>query len=153
MLHSDPNRTLEELEGENWGEPDYESHLVTECHRLRRVPLNEFTAENLRIMIRQNIGLPQLVPLALERLRVEPLTEGDFYPGDLLESVLRSSPELWREHPDLRHPVQQIADRALESLRARHQQEQQEFKTTLEALTEAYDVFRRGQTGTPQEDG
>jgi hypothetical protein len=51
------NSTLEQLEGDGWGEPSYPSHLVTECHRLRRIQLREFTVENLRIMIGQNIGL------------------------------------------------------------------------------------------------
>jgi len=50
------DRTLEELEGERWGEATYPSHLVNECHRLRTVPLRLFTIENLRIMLGQNIG-------------------------------------------------------------------------------------------------
>ena len=61
--------TLEELEGKNWGEPLQSSHLVTECYRLRRVQLRELTVENLRIMIGQDIGLPFLMPLAVNRLR------------------------------------------------------------------------------------
>ena len=33
------HRTLTDLEGKDWGPPTYDSHLVTECHRLRHVPL------------------------------------------------------------------------------------------------------------------
>jgi hypothetical protein len=35
----DRNKSLQQLEGEDWGEPTYDSHLVTGCHRLHRVPL------------------------------------------------------------------------------------------------------------------
>jgi len=80
----DRNKSLQELEAQDWGDPAYDSHLVTECHRLRRVPLRELTAENLRIMIGQQIGLPQLIPLALELLSGDPFAPGDFYRGDLL---------------------------------------------------------------------
>lgn len=83
------NKTVEQLDGQDWGEPSYPSHLVTECHRLRRVPLKEFTVENLRIMIGQHIGLDWLVPLALTRLYDEPFADGDYYEGDLLNAVLR----------------------------------------------------------------
>ena len=31
---SDLHRTLTDLEGKDWGPPTYDSHLVTECHRL-----------------------------------------------------------------------------------------------------------------------
>jgi hypothetical protein len=89
MPDFDRRKSLQQLESQDWGEPNFHSHLVTECHRLRRVPLREFTAENLRIMIGQDIGLSYLVPLALELLSTDPLTEGDFYKGDLLQSLLR----------------------------------------------------------------
>jgi hypothetical protein len=95
----DSDKSLEQLEGEGWGAPTFGSHLVTECHRLRRVPLREFTTENLRIMIGQQIGLPYLVPIALESLRSNPFTAGDCYEGDLLVAVLRAEAAFWREHP------------------------------------------------------
>ena len=57
MSDFDRSKTLQQLEGSDWGDPTYDSHLVTECHRLRRVPLREFTVEKLRIMIGQQIGL------------------------------------------------------------------------------------------------
>jgi len=86
-----PGETLEELEGVVWGDPECDSHLLSTCHRLRRKPLDEFTAEDLRIMIGQGIGLPHLVPRALNLLEREPLAEGDCYPGDLLISLVRPS--------------------------------------------------------------
>jgi CDI immunity proteins len=65
-LTFDRKKSLEELEGAVSGEPDYDSYLVSTIHRLRRKPLNEFSVEDLRIMIGQQIGLRYLVPLAIK---------------------------------------------------------------------------------------
>lgn len=80
--------TLEQLENDDWGEPEFGSHLVTECHRLRRKPIDEFTVEEHRLMIGQNIGLAFLLPAALGHLNTDPLAAGDFYAGDLLRAVI-----------------------------------------------------------------
>lgn len=104
----DRTKTLEQLENSNWGEPDYDSNLVTTMYRLRRKPLNEFTVEDLRILIGQNVGLPYLIPLAIERLVEDPLVGGDFYRGDLMKNVLSIKAEFWKEHPDLYWEVDSI---------------------------------------------
>lgn len=89
-------KSLENLEKSNWGYSDFDSHLVATCHKLRRKPLDEFTIEDLRIMIGQNIGLKFLIPLALEELYKNILAEGDLYEGDLLQAVLNSETEFWQ---------------------------------------------------------
>jgi hypothetical protein len=104
----DRRRTLQELEQQDWGEPTYHSSLVRTCHRLRRKPLNEFSVEDLRIMIGQQISLQYLIPLALEHLEADPLAEGDYYPGDLLEMVLKADAAFWEENPSHRQRVLQI---------------------------------------------
>jgi len=53
----DRSKSLQQFDGQDWGEPTYPSHLVRECRRFRRVPLCNFTAEDLRIAIGQNVGL------------------------------------------------------------------------------------------------
>ena len=84
------SKTLESLEKDYWGEPEYNSHLVTTCHRLRKKPLKDFETEDLRIMIGQNIGLKYLMPLALDKIDKNIQTDGDLYDGDLLQAVLKS---------------------------------------------------------------
>ena len=143
MHQFDRNKSLEQLEGQDWGEPTYESHLVTECHRLRRVPLREFTAENLRIMIGQQIGLPYLIPLALELFRTDPFTAGDFYSGDLLAAVLRAKAAFWREHPELRREAAEIAERAFALLPSLDDCDR---PTAQDALTEGYHAFQKAHT-------
>jgi hypothetical protein len=69
-------KTLDELEHSVVKEPPFDSHLVTTCHRLRKKPIDEFTVEELRIMIGQKIGLQHLLPVATAVLEREPLAEG-----------------------------------------------------------------------------
>lgn len=102
------NKTLQELEGEDWGEPNFPSRLVQMCHALRRKPLRDFTVEDLRVMIGQNFSLNYLMPLAIEQLRRDPLVEGDFYPGDLLYAVLRAESGFWQARPQVQVAVQEI---------------------------------------------
>lgn len=109
-------KTLEELEECDWGEPDYPSYLVQTCHRLRRRRLQDFTTEDLRIMIGQGIGLEYLVPLAIQDLERNPLAEGDFYPGDLLHNVLSVPVDFWQARPDLKRTMEQVIDRAISLL-------------------------------------
>jgi len=91
----DRARTLDDLDPPAWEEPPHPSHLVATCHRLRSKPIGALSNGDLRILIGQKIGLLWLVPLALEVLQVEPLAEGDLYPGDLLVSVLRVPSDFW----------------------------------------------------------
>jgi len=104
------SKTLQELEEQDWEEPDFSSRLVRTCYALRRKPLRDFTVEDLRIMIGQNISLSYLMPLAIEQLQRDPLVAGDFYPGDLLANVLKVESNFWQLHPHLRQAVQDIVD-------------------------------------------
>ena len=123
-------RTLDELDPPAWGTPDYGSYLIRRAHELRRVPLRDFSVEDLRLMIGQQIGLQFLVPRALDLLAVDPLVGGDFFRGDLLEAVMRIDDSYWTEHPDqLKHlgrlvgtlvPVDGEVRAAVESFRAKH---------------------------------
>jgi CDI immunity proteins len=106
-------RTLQDIEKDDWGRPSYDSYLVETCHALRQKPLGTFTVEDLRIMIGQQISLPILVPLALERLEGNPLAEGDFFPGDLLENVLLIDESFWLAHPELHRRACVAAKRGL----------------------------------------
>ena len=113
MDRSVREKSLQELEGEDWGEPSHPSHLVTECHRLRRVPLQEFGPEDLRIMIGQQIGEEYLVPLALEQLAANPWISGDLYDGDLLVSVLGLPHSYWQQHPQQEQRFRAVVEAAL----------------------------------------
>jgi hypothetical protein len=109
-MNSQDSKTLQELDGVDWGEPPYQSSLVVNCHRLRRVPLRDFRIEDLDLMIRQNISLNWLIPVALQRLADDPwVAEVEFFfPGDLLRTVLEVPQEFWKQHDDLRHQLIEV---------------------------------------------
>jgi hypothetical protein len=106
-----PGKTLDQLEGVVWGEPTFDPYLVTTCHRLRTKPVDEFSVEDLRIMIGQKIGLPHLVPLAVAVLEREPLAGGDYYPGDLLANVI-GAVEWLQSNPEWLARVIRVTERA-----------------------------------------
>src|SRR5258708_17950229 len=108
LSEEERNRSLQELDGQDWGEATFPSYLVRTCHALRRKPLRDFTVEDLRLMIGQNIGLEYLVPLAIERLQCDPFAAGDFYPSDLLGNVLPVDSSFWQQRPDLQQAVEAI---------------------------------------------
>ncbi|MEU8073584.1 contact-dependent growth inhibition system immunity protein [Micromonospora sp. NPDC049151] len=88
--------TIEQLERRAWPDPAPDAtSLVRRCTELRRKPLAEFTVEDLRMMLGQEIGVPALLPLAVQVLLRDPTAEGDYYPGDLLSMVLRLPDSAW----------------------------------------------------------
>ena len=103
--------TLEQIDGERWGEaPADASRLVRTVHELRRRPVGELGVEGLRVLIAQQVGLAVLVPVALEILAADPLAEGDFYPGDLLSAVLRAPRAHWAAHPEQASRLRAVID-------------------------------------------
>ncbi|MGW1394877.1 contact-dependent growth inhibition system immunity protein [Streptomyces nigra] len=101
--------SLEELEGRRWSVPaGGETRLMATVRELRRKPIGGLTVEDMRLLIRQDVGVAYLLPLAMEVLRVTPLAEGDMYEGDLLAAVLTRSAEVWRDFPELRREVREI---------------------------------------------
>jgi hypothetical protein len=142
MLDFDRSKSLQELDGEDWSEPNFDSHLVVSCHRLRRLPVRDLSAGDLRMLIGQQIGLRYLVPVALGHLQNDPLTEGDYYPGDLLTTVLRADSCFWLEHAELRRETDDRAQRAFDSILSLDESDR---KTTQDALQGAYDVFVRAE--------
>jgi hypothetical protein len=132
---TDLSKTLEQLESENWGEPKYKSYLVQTIHRLRRKPIGEFTVEDLRITLGQKFGLEHLTPLALGLLETDPFAQGDFYPGDLLGSVMALPREYWLTHPNEAARMEMVASRAAALLDG--PDEKDEINTHLRSLISA----------------
>jgi hypothetical protein len=101
-------KTLEQLEACVWPHDDFGSHVVQRSQRLRKVPIGQLGVEDLRLLITQGIGLPFLVPLALDLLEAQPLVEGAYCRGDLLVSVLQLRDEFWRAYPELNNRVVEL---------------------------------------------
>lgn len=90
-------QSLEQLESNYWGEPPKDApRLIKLCYSLRKRPIKSLEIEELRVLISQDIGLNYLIPLAIKNLERDILLEGDFYPGDLLLSVLGIESKAWQ---------------------------------------------------------
>ena len=79
---------------------DESSRLIKTCDSLRKKPLQDFTTEDLRVMIGQEIGLSFLIPLAIEIFQNDLFAEGDMYEGDLLKNVLEVKTKFWDENKE-----------------------------------------------------
>ena len=103
--------SLDVLDPPAWGAaPKGATGLMRRCHALRSKPIDDLTVEDLRLLIQQQIGLRYLVPIALQRLRQDPLAEGDFYPGDLLAALLRVAGDFWQQRPELNRELRNVLD-------------------------------------------
>ncbi|MBP1967148.1 contact-dependent growth inhibition system immunity protein [Paenibacillus aceris] len=99
----DLNKSLEEIDGENWGDPDEgATGLIRKCLTLRRKALKDFTNDDLTRMILQKFALNYLVPIAIKRLVENPLNSGNYYTGDLLCSLLKVNQDFWKENLELK---------------------------------------------------
>ncbi|WP_121357775.1 contact-dependent growth inhibition system immunity protein [Flavisolibacter nicotianae] len=94
------HRSIEQLENDYWQEVSFPSSLVERCFNYRKVPVSELTTEQLRLLIGQQIGLRFTIPKAINVLQADVLAEGDYYPGDLLNSLLGLSEEGWNLYPN-----------------------------------------------------
>lgn len=77
------------------------TRLVARCTELMKIPLNDYSIEDLRLMIGQKWGLSYLIPLAIEKLTNDLFAEGDLYEGDLLANVLKVERAFWEQNPGL----------------------------------------------------
>jgi hypothetical protein len=104
-------RTLDTVDPPAWGPaPPGATALIKRCHELRTKPLVDFTVDDLCVMIGQQVALNRLVPLAVERLRPDPLMADDDYPVDLLASVLGVDPAFWALSLDTMVEMRKLAE-------------------------------------------
>lgn len=100
------HNTIEQLEKRNFGDMALATTtLAKRCLELCRVPVGEFSIEDLRLMIGQGFALPYLIPLAIDHLKVDLLAEGHLNPGDLLKNVLSVNPLFWEQYPQHRAEI------------------------------------------------
>lgn len=95
------SKSLDELEKTFSASLHNASYLTARSIELRKVTLDKFSIEDLRLMIGQQIGLKYLIPLAIAQLNKNIFAEGDYYPGDLLKNVLAVDPVFWKNNHNL----------------------------------------------------
>lgn len=107
FLSRNDGQSLQQLEGEDWGDPyTAPTNLVRRCLVARRQAIRDMPLDDLRCLIGQGIGLKYLMPRALDIIEMDPLVDTDIgYPGSLLCAVLRTKEDFWREWPDMQDRV------------------------------------------------
>ena len=102
MTQPADERSLDDIESADWGDaPSDASTMVARIHELRRIPIGRLSADDVRLLIGQKVGVHALLPIAVEHLSREPLLAATFYPGDLLRAVLRIPKAYWEQEAGL----------------------------------------------------
>lgn len=117
MNNSWRQKSLEILENNKWrDEEHYISGLIKRCHEYRKIPVDQLSTEQLRTLIGQQIGLNYLIPIAIDFLENDILAEGDFYPGDLLEVVVKVDLKFWNQNLSYRTQILELIERNLDKI-------------------------------------
>ncbi|MBO0357916.1 hypothetical protein J0X19_08170 [Hymenobacter sp. BT186] len=140
-MQVDTEQSLEQIENEYWDEPTYDSYLVNTCHGLRKKPLQDFTVEDLRIMIGQNISLDILIPIAFDQLKQNIMAEGNFYPGDLLQNILRVDRSYWLRNPIIHRRLNKLYRNNFPSIEKRVGKSI--TKTVFKEIIDSFEKFNR----------
>ena len=142
MVDVDGSFTLAALEPSEWprvrwGQLGYGDPLVERSYAASKIPLKELENRAIRLLIGQQCSLPYLVPLAIERLEVDPLLGGTHYEGDLFCAVWRVDPGFWVSEASLWKRVRTLSDEfwrqsklrpdAVEFLEDRHKEDYAAF--------------------------
>ena len=102
------NKTLETLENEKWGEPNFDSYLVTRTHQIRKIPLNQITLDDISMMLRQNFSLNFIVPLAIDNLD-KTKTPDEFDRKEILETLLEKvKMEFWQNNKQYFNQIKEV---------------------------------------------
>jgi len=140
MQRSSNAKSIDDLEGNKWPLPDPSAPMgIIRCYQARQKPISDLSPPDLLYLIGRGVGLRFILDRAICMLEEDPLLEAEHYPGDLLSSVLKVSPGMLRERPELRRRVEEIAVRLPSALKSL---DEIDFEAANEALTEALARFR-----------
>ena len=104
-------KTLENLEKDFWGEPTYDSYLVSRTHEIRKLPLTDLTSDDIAMMLRQKFSLDYIVPLAIDKLQVDILAYGDTgSEGAIMDAILKIPADFWRVNKDYWMTIKKLLD-------------------------------------------
>lgn len=92
-------KSIEQLENNYWKkESEFPTNLIEKCWEYRKIKLSELTIEQIRLLISQKIGIEFLIGIALKKLELNIIAEGNLYEGDLLDSVSKIPLEFWKKN-------------------------------------------------------
>ncbi|MBK8374038.1 MAG: hypothetical protein IPL18_03850 [Sphingomonadales bacterium] len=131
MAQTDFSLSLELLTGIDVGDPeDLENAptpLVRDILRSWKKPLCQLTDWEIGRLVAQHDGYPYVLDLVWPKLRVDPLFEGAYYPGDVLSLLIQADLEIWADRPGYKAELGILYHRALK----RPAEENDTFRKTL----------------------
>ena len=95
-------KSIEQFEKDYWKKPSQSTSLIEKCHNYRKIPVENLSVEQLRLLISQKIGLKYIVPVAIDQLEQNILSEGDYYKGDLLITISKIEKSYFDSNPEQR---------------------------------------------------
>lgn len=112
--NTDATKTLEQLTGHDWGDPDSAPTNMVETYiRAGKKPLMNLDGREILLLISQRGGFPYILDLAWHYLADNPLEAFDAYEGDVLAILIRAPEEVWAARPEYRAALDGLRDRAL----------------------------------------
>ncbi|MCL6741448.1 contact-dependent growth inhibition system immunity protein [Sphingomonas sp. RB56-2] len=112
---TDFSLSLEELTGLSAGDPrQAPMPLVKAVWQSWKKPLYQLTNAEIGCLVAQSDGFPCVLDFVMPKLEADPLFEGGYYPGDVLSSLIRAEPGVWRERPEYAAVLPALYHRALE---------------------------------------
>jgi hypothetical protein len=103
--------------------------------------VKDFTIEDFRILIGQNISLNVLMPLAIGRLKQNIMAEGDLYPGDLLQTVLNAETFYWLKNAVVHRRLSSLYRHNLTSIEKRVGKSI--TKDIFKSITQSFEKFSK----------
>lgn len=101
--HNFFSQTLSDMLHKEWRDeiPYDDSSVVQHMYYLFHTPARRWTVEDYRYLVGQKTRLDIILPKVFEILQHDIKVSGDFYDGDLLNSVLQINADFWEQHKDL----------------------------------------------------
>lgn len=89
----------------------FPSSLIKTTSHLIKKDLGDFTPEDFRILIVQEMYLDIILPLSINLIEKKLLIQGDYYPGDLLKSMISINHKFWKSHLKLKNQLYNIVEK------------------------------------------
>ncbi len=85
-----------------------EAGFIQKIHAIRNKFLRDFTADEVRVCLVQDVGTVYLLPKALNLLETNPWIETEHYDGDLLNACINIDDQCWDLVKDARDRMRAI---------------------------------------------
>ena len=113
---TDATKTLEELSGRSWGDPESApTPMIETIIRAGKKPLMNCDGREIWLLISQREGFPYILDLVWGMLKRDPLLAFELYEGDVLASLIVAPENVWSSRPEYRAALDGLRARALDA--------------------------------------